>query len=173
MQPLVDARGCAGAPSSLKTPPASASAWCSKRSGASVAASAEISIASSSSPSSAPIEQQPCPRCSAGSSRMPRQPRPQMQVHLRLEEVAVEAPHDVAGVDLLERLAHVRPARLNTARYWRQRGDHDERVERARGSRTSRATGWACAARTRQRPRCRAALRPGRAPPRRPVNASR
>ena len=36
----------------------------------------------------------------------------------RLEEVAVESPHDLAGVDLLERRAHVRPARLNTATYW-------------------------------------------------------
>ncbi len=36
----------------------------------------------------------------------------------RLEEVALESPHDVAGVDLLEARAHVRPARLNTATYW-------------------------------------------------------
>ena len=41
---------------------------------------AQMSIASSTSPSSAPTEQQPWPRCSAGSSRMPRQPRPQMHV---------------------------------------------------------------------------------------------
>ena len=36
----------------------------------------------------------------------------------RLEEVAFESPHDLAGVDLLETRGHVRPARLNTATYW-------------------------------------------------------
>ena len=45
-----------------------------------MAARALIIMASSVSPNSAPTEQQPWFSSSAGSSRMPRQPRPQMQV---------------------------------------------------------------------------------------------
>src|ERR1035441_7077264 len=47
-----------------------------------MAASAAIIRASSASPRSAPMEQQPTPRCSAGSGPMPWQPRPHRQVHL-------------------------------------------------------------------------------------------
>jgi hypothetical protein len=49
-------------------------------SGESVPAKALIIRASSSSPKSAPIEQQPRIETSSGSGRIPRQPRPQMQV---------------------------------------------------------------------------------------------
>src|SRR4051794_26555930 len=71
---------------SLNTPPAAASAWCSKRSGGSVAPRALIIRASSSSPRSAPIEQQPSPRCSAGSARIPLHPRPNTQVHAEVRK---------------------------------------------------------------------------------------
>ena len=46
------------------------------------AANALTSLASSSSPSSAPTEQQPWPSSAAGCSRMPKQPRPQMHSQL-------------------------------------------------------------------------------------------
>src|SRR5450759_2114309 len=69
---------------SPKTPPSAAMAWYSKREGSNVAASAPIRRASSSPSRSAPIEQQPWPSSAAGCGRIPRQPRPQMQVQFEL-----------------------------------------------------------------------------------------
>jgi hypothetical protein len=69
---------------SPKTPPSAAVAWYSKREGSNVAASAPIRRASSSPSRSAPIEQQPWPSSATGWDRIPRQPRPQMQVQLEV-----------------------------------------------------------------------------------------
>ena len=65
--------------SSLNTPSVAAAKF-SNRSGRSAAALASTRRASSSPSISAPNEQHPCPRCSAGLGRMPWQPLPQMHV---------------------------------------------------------------------------------------------
>ena len=88
------------------TPPSAAVAWYLKREGSNVAASAPIRRASSSTPRSAPIEQQPWPSSATGWGRTPRQPLPPDVGPVRGEERTVEAPRGVAVRNLDDRWVH-------------------------------------------------------------------
>src|ERR1035441_725928 len=87
---------------SPKTPPSTAVAWYSKRAGSNVDASAPISRASSSPSRSAPIEQHPWPSSAAGYGRIPRQPRPQMQVQFEVRNERsnrhVVSPSEISAI---------------------------------------------------------------------------
>ena len=93
----------AGAGGITEDPLGRRASWCSKRSGSKVSASAAIRRASSSPSSSAPIEQQPWPSSAAGWGRIPRQPRPQMQVQFEVRNESskrqVVSPSVISVID--------------------------------------------------------------------------